>query len=439
MGADAISTHVVFQIILFILSGFLQSANTALNTVNISKIKRDAENEDPAAIQLSEAIDKQRSIPSPIDTGRVIVFALLTFSCMLSYGGMLFSAVHSALGEEASTFVSGLLSYLPVFLVLCLLYMVFCVALPKKKARFTAEETARSLLPFIRNINRAFHPFAYVVNKLSSGLALLSGIDPNAEVEQVTEDEIRMLVDAGEEKGAIEEAERDMIENVFEFNNMTAEDCMTHRTDMQSIYLDDTDENILKTIEETGYSRFPVYEEDLDHILGVLTTRDFLMNRTKDKPSNIRTLLRPVRFVPETVRTDVLFRHMQADKVHMAIVVDEYGGTSGLITMEDLLEEIVGNIYDEYDTQDGMDIIEKSKGVWRVSGGTEIEQFNMVTGMELPLDKEYDTIAGFLLDELGAVPEPGSNPKIDYDGYRFKIEKVNERRIEWVEVRKIDV
>ena len=278
-----------------------------------------------------------------------------------------------------------------------------------------------------------------MVNKLSSGLALLSGIDPNAEVEQVTEDEIRMLVDAGEEKGAIEEAERDMIENVFEFNNMTAEDCMTHRTDMQSIYLDDTDENILKTIEETGYSRFPVYEEDLDHILGVLTTRDFLMNRTKDKPSNIRTLLRPVRFVPETVRTDVLFRHMQADKVHMAIVVDEYGGTSGLITMEDLLEEIVGNIYDEYDTQDGMDIIEKSKGVWRVSGGTEIEQFNMVTGMELPLDKEYDTIAGFLLDELGAVPEPGSNPKIDYDGYRFKIEKVNERRIEWVEVRKIDV
>ncbi len=439
MGAGAISTHVVFQIILFILSGLLQSANTALNTINISKIKREAESEDPSAMQISEAVDKQRRIPSPINTGRILLFALLTCSFTLSYGNMLFSAAQSALGEGASRFAAGLLSYFPVFLILCLLYMVFCVALPQKKARLTAEETVKSLLPFIRNVNRVFQPFAYLVNKLSSGLAMLSGVDPNAEVEQVTEDEIRMLVDAGEEKGAIEEAERDMIENVFEFNNMTAEDCMTHRTDMQSIYLEDTDENILKIIEETGFSRFPVYEEDLDHIIGVLTTRDFLMNRTRKTPRKLKSLLRPVRFVPETVRTDVLFRHMQADKVHMAIVVDEYGGTSGLITMEDLLEEIVGNIYDEYDTQDSMDIIEKSKGVWRVSGGTEIDQFNKVTGMELPLDKEYDTIAGFLLDELGAVPESGSKPKIDYGGYRFQIEKVNERRIEWVEVRKIDV
>ncbi|MDO5022987.1 MAG: CNNM domain-containing protein, partial [Eubacteriales bacterium] len=212
-------------------------------------------------------------------------------------------AVFFAFKENISPLWLAVLSYVPVLLVLCLVYMLFCVALPQKTVRLKAEETARSLLPFIRTANAVFNPFAYMINRISSGLATLSGLDLDAEVEQVTEDEIRMLVDAGEEKGAIEEAERDMIEKVFEFNNMTAEECMTHRTDMQSIYLEDTDDNILKIIEDTGYSRFPVYEEDLDHIIGVLTTRDFLMNRTKSEPLKLKSLLRPVRFVPETVRT----------------------------------------------------------------------------------------------------------------------------------------
>ena len=130
---------------------------------------------------------------------------------------------------------------------------------------------------------------------------------------------------------------------------------------------------------------------------------------------------------------------MQEDKIHMAVVVDEYGGTSGIITMEDLLEEIVGNIYDEYDIQEQMDIIEKEKGVWGVSGGTDIEQFNKVTGFELPLDEEYDTIAGFILDNLGAVPEDGSKPRVELEGLIFQVEKVCDRRIEWVEVREIEI
>ncbi len=277
-----------------------------------------------------------------------------------------------------------------------------------------------------------FKPIAWLVVKSANGILRLMRIDPHEETEQVTEDEIRMMVDAGEEKGTIEESERDMIENVFEFNNMTAEDCMTHRTDMYALWVNETDENILKTIEDTGLSRFPVYAEDLDHVIGTLTTRDYLMNRVKEKPLPLRSLLRPTRFVPETVRTDVLFRNMQKDKVHMAIVVDEYGGSSGLITMEDLLEEIVGNIYDEYDPQVQLEVIDKGNGSWRVQGSVEIEQFNDLTGLDLPIEEEYDTIGGLILYQLGEIPDEGTKPEVDFMQLRFKVEEVADRRIEWV-------
>lgn len=439
MKADALGIHIFLQVLLFILSGLMQAANVALNTLNISKLKRDAMAEDKASQRLSEAIDKLRNIPSPLEVALVFMFSLLSASFTISYGDMLSNALYNVCGENTSQAMFSVVSYLIVLLVLCFIFMLFSIALPKKIVRTKAEDTAKSLLPFIRLINMLFSPMANLLSNLSSAISRSAGVDPDADVEQVTEDEIRMMVDAGEEKGAIEELERDLIENIFEFNNMTAEECMTHRTDMQSIYIDDSDENIIETIKTTGFSRFPVYQEDLDHIIGVITTRDYLLNLTREKPKKLRNLLRPVRFVPETVRADVLFRSMQEDKIHMAVVVDEYGGTSGIITMEDLLEEIVGNIYDEYDIQEQMDIIEKGKGVWGVSGGTDIEQFNKVTGFELPLDEEYDTIAGFILDNLGAVPEDGSKPRVELEGLIFQVEKVCDRRIEWVEVREIEI
>lgn len=187
-------------------------------------------------------------------------------------------------------------------------------------------------------------------------------------------------------------------------------------------------------IEQTGLSRFPVYEEDLDHIIGTISTRDFLLNRQKAEPRPLRDIIRKARFVPESVRTDALFRNMQHNKYHMAVVVDEYGGTSGLITMEDLIEEIVGNIYDEYDPQVQQDIVDLGEGRWKVSGGVDIESFNEASGLDLPLDDGYDTIGGLILNELGAIPDEGSQPEVDYYGLRFKVLNVMDRRIEWVEI-----
>ncbi|MGN1003941.1 MAG: hemolysin family protein, partial [Oscillospiraceae bacterium] len=240
-----------------------------------------------------------------------------------------------------------------------------------------------------------------------------------------------------EEKGAIEANEKEMIENIFEFNNTTAEDVMVHRTDMVMIWLEDPAEEILRVIEESGMSRFPVYNENADDIVGILSTRDYLFNTHRKEPKSFRDLLRPAYFVPESVRTDVLFRDMQSKKVHMAIVVDEYGGTSGLVTMEDLLEEIVGNIYDEFDPQDEQDIIRLEENLWRVAGSVELETLAEELDVELPEEEEYDTLGGLVFSQLSVIPEDGSTVEVDACGLHIKVVELSDRRVEWALVSKL--
>ena len=440
MESGPIGGQLVLQLVLLCICALLQAADTAMQTLNINKLRRDVEMEDVVAIKIDSLIGSMRESPSGLQVGLTVLSFLGVVSAGGSLGMQLRNAVVAAWqNPPLSLGLINTLSVLMVVLVFSFLYMLFARALPNKLARRNAETVARRLLPFSRLMHRLFYPLARLTSACANGIVRLTGVDPHEEIEQVTEDEIRMMVDAGEEKGTIEESERDMIENVFEFNNMSAEDCMTHRTDMYAIWAEETEDNILKTIEETGLSRFPVYTDDLDHIIGTVTTRDYLMNRTRPKPLPLKSLLRPARFVPETVRTDILFRDMQRNKIHMAIVVDEYGGTSGLITMEDLVEEIVGNIYDEYDPQVQLDVIEKGEGKWRVRGNVEIEQFNEKTGLDLSVEEDYDTIGGLILDQLGSIPDEGERPEVDYENLHFKVQEVADRRIEWVEVTRLDV
>ncbi|MEG1240548.1 MAG: hemolysin family protein [Oscillospiraceae bacterium] len=254
----------------------------------------------------------------------------------------------------------------------------------------------------------------------------------------VSEDEIRAMVDIGEEKGAIESGEKEMIENIFEFNNTTAEDIMVHRTDMVLIRAAATTEEIIGTIEESGLSRFPVYDEDADDIIGTLSTRDYLLNERHQHPKPLCDILRPAYFVPESVRTDLLLRDMQTKKIHIAIIVDEYGGTSGLVTMEDLLEEIVGDIYDEFDHADEAEIIPLEENLWRVAGGTELE--DLAEALEIDLDEaeEYDTLGGLVLAQLSVIPAEDSHVEVDACGLHIKVESLIDRRIEWALVSKLE-
>ena len=257
--------------------------------------------------------------------------------------------------------------------------------------------------------------------------------------DEVSEDNIMSMVEEGEESGAIQTNEKEFIENVLEFDNSTAKDVMVHRTDMVTLPAGAEEDTILEVIRQSGLSRFPVYGDDVDDIVGVLSTRDYLLNFHQPSPKPLKELLWPAYFVPETVPADVLFRDMQGKKTHLALVVDEYGGTSGLVTLEDLLEELVGNIYDEFDPQEEQEIIALDDGRWRVSGSADLEEMAETMGFELPKDGEidYDTLGGLVFSQLSVIPEDGSRPAVDALGLHIQVEELCDRRVEWALVERL--
>lgn len=433
MEADPLGWNLFWLLLLLIVHALLTAAETAARTLNLNKLRRQAENKDPHAEKLVQYAEKLTQTPSGVRAGLAFVGYSSAGIAVYSYTRPLAQALGRLLPFISGGTLSALAGLL-VLLVFSFIFLLFGTVLPRQYASHRAQKTAHALYRLASFFHALFLPLAKAITFLSTALVRLFGINPDEEVVQLTEDEIRMLVDVGEEKGAIQETEREMIENVFEFNNLTAADCMTHRTDVYAVWVDDTVDETVHMIEETGLSRFPVYDEDLDHIIGTVSTRDFLLNQQREAPLPLREVLRPARYVPESAKTDALFRDMQRNKYHMAIVVDEYGGTSGIITMEDLIEEIVGNIYDESDPQAQQDLVVLSEGHYKVAGGMQIDAFNDASGLSLPLDEEYDTMGGLMLNLLSSIPDEGSQPEIDAYQLHFKVLSVADRRIEWVEV-----
>ena len=328
--------------------------------------------------------------------------------------------------------------------------MILCKLAPEKVGKNRADQWILPLGGFIRLISAVMTPFTAVERATARCLIRLFGIDPKAG-DAVTEEDIRAMVDMGEESGALESDEKEMINNVFAFGDLSAADCMTHRTDVTALWIRDDEETIRQVIKESGLSRFPVYDEDIDDIVGVLSTREYLLNAGEKNPKPLKALLRDPYFVPETVPTDVLLRNMQHAKTHIAIVVDEYGGMSGIVTMEDLLEEIVGNIYDEFDPAAESEIQPLGDGSFRVSGTADLESVGEALGVDLPRDEDYDTLGGLIFSRFSTIPQDGTKPELTLyltpDGekpeegtapqLRIQVESIEDRRVEWARVKVI--
>ncbi len=258
------------------------------------------------------------------------------------------------------------------------------------------------------------------------------------EMEKATEEEILSLVEEGQEKGFIGDDTKNIIENIFDFDDTVAYEIMTHRRDMVAIKDTDTLEEAVNIAVESGYSRIPVYHDDIDSIIGVLYVKDLLKYVCNDVPKNfkIADIVRHVLFVPRTKDCSSLFTQMNKEKTQIAIVVDEYGGTEGLITLEDLIEDILGNIQDEYDDEED-EIKQISDKKFTVDGATSIEDIEELIGEDIH-DDDSDTIAGFMLTALGRVPEKGELVVVEHKGFRFTVLKVEDRRIEEILIEKLD-
>ncbi len=435
---DPLWPQLLLQVVLILVNAFFACAEIAVISLNETALRRQAEEGDRKAARLCEIVRSPTRFLSTIQICITLAgflasaFAAENFARRLSVWAM----VRWELSETAAEGINAL-SVVAVTLILSFFTLVLGELVPKRVAMQKPERAARATVGMVCFLSAFFRPLIWLLTVSTNGVLRLLHIDPGAEPEEVSEEEIRMMVDIGEEKGAIETGEKEMIENIFEFNNMTAEDVMLHRTDVVMLSAEESDEEIVRTIEETGLSRFPVYEEDADDVIGILNSRDYFLNARRKKPVGLRELLRPAYFVPESVRTDVLFRDMQAKKVHLAVVVDEYGGTSGIITIEDLLEEIVGNIYDEFDPQDEQEIVTLGDDTWRIAGSAELEDIAEALEVELPEDEEYGTLGGLIFAQLAVIPEDGSHPEVEVDGLHIRVEELTDRRVEWAVVTKL--
>ena len=430
--------QLLLQVVLIALNAYFAATEIAVISLNENLLRRQAEEGDKKAAKLLRIVETPTQFLSTIQIGITLAGFLGAAFAAENFAGRLTALInaHYALSEAAQSAIQAL-SVAVITIVLSFFTLVFGELVPKRVAMQKSEGVARFTCGVVSALAAVMRPVIWLLTISTNGVLRLLHIDPNAQEDDVSEEGIRMMVDIGEEKGAIESDERDMIENIFEFNNMTAEDVMIHRTDMTMLWVGATDEEIVKTIEETGLSRYPVYDEDADDVIGILNSRAYFLNARLPQPKGVREILREAYFVPESVRTDVLFRDMQSKKIHMAIVVDEYGGTSGLVTMEDLLEEIVGKIYDEFDPQDEQEIIPLGENLWRIAGGTDLDDVAEALDIELPEDEEAETLGGLVFAQLSVIPEDGSHPEVEVNGLHIRVEQLSDRRVEWALVSKL--
>ena len=439
MSDDPFLPKLILLAVLILVNAFFAAAEIAVISLSETKLRKQAEEGDKKAERLLKLTQSPDHFLSAIQIAITLAGFLSSAFAADSFSDPLVTWLVEKRGVTAlDPHTLNNIMVVLITIVLSYFSLVLGELVPKRIAMKKTEAVARFTLGPVCAVAVVFRPVIWLLSKSTNGVLRLLHIDPRADQEDVSEDEIRMMVDLGEERGAIEASEKELIENIFEFNNTTAEDVMVHRTDMVMVWAQDTNEEVLSTILASGRSRFPVCQEDADHIVGILNTRDFLLNAQEDQSKPLAELLRPAYFVPESVRTDVLFRDMQSKKVHMAIVVDEYGGTSGLVTMEDLLEEIVGNIYDEFDPLEEKDIEQVEPGVWKVSGSCELERLAQALEMEFPEEEESDTLGGLVFAQLSVIPEDGSQLEVDACGLHIKVLNFTDRRVDQALVSRLE-
>ncbi len=436
--AVSIPKQIVIQAILILLNAFFAATEIAVISLNANKLKKQAEDGDKKAVKLLKMVENPSNFLSTIQIGITLAGFL---GSALAADTLSDSLVHvfQSWGVDLSYTVLNTISVFIITIIISFFTLIFGELVPKRIAQQKADAVARFSCSVISSLAKIMRPVIWLLSFCTNTILRLFRFKTDGESEQVTEDDIRLLVDAGGESGSIEEDEKEWIQNVFEFNDTAVSEVMVRTNDI--IAIEDTMHNaeILALIKESGRSRFPVYGEDINDIKGILNARDFLLNLNEDKMKKLNELLRPAYLVPETIHADKLFSDMQMKKQHMAICVDEYGQTSGLITLEDLLEEIVGNIYDEFDEQEEEELQKLGDNLWKVSGSLPVEDLEEALDIALPDEElDFDTVGGMVFSCLNEIPQDGTELDVEIFGMKIHVTKIEDRRIVEALVSKID-
>ncbi len=424
----------IFALVLVLLMDILvHGFGVALGHVREDEIeKRTLESKDSISDKILKALQRDSDYIKDIQYFNIVVNMILGGLVTIDIGGAI--ALFIGADRDAALVRFGI--YFGAGLVISLIIMAFGVLVPRKLASRFPEKWVYACYYPVSFVLSICAPFVMVSNGIASGLLYLFGVRGDTDESDVTEEEIMSMVSEGQEQGVLQETEADMITNIFEFSDKEARDIMTNRKAMVAIDANMSLKDAVNFMMDTNNSRFPVYLDDIDHIIGIMHIRDAMKKLSEETDEElpirkIKGLLRQPKFVPETRNIDSLFHSMQSSKTQMVIIIDEYGQTAGLISMEDILEEIVGNIMDEYDEDENFVKPTKNSGEYIIEGKTPLEvlekRFKISFG-----ESEFETLNGYMISKLDRIPESDEEFSVTVDGYSFKILSVDKHMIQSV-------
>lgn len=434
LSADDLPGQLLLQVILILLNAVFASAEIAVISIRDISLKQMALSGDKRAVRLAKLTEQPTTFLSTIQIGITLAgflgsaFAANNFSYFLVKWAM-------DIGIGLSPATLDAVSVILITLILSFLTLVFGELVPKRIAMKRPEKLAMAFANLIYGLSIVLRPVVKLLSFSTNIMLRLFRIDPNDNAERVTEEEILMMIGAGTESGTIDQTEMTMIENIFAFDDITAEDIMVHRTDVHILWKSDSVEEWEHSFQNSNHSRMLVCDDDVDDVVGVMSLKDFYTAVRKGvaDTEELSTYAKPAYFVPESVKVDLLFRNMQRTKNQFAVVVDDYGGVSGILTMSDILEEIVGDLNDDPENGDELDVIPLGENKWRIRGITPIEDLENLDLGEI--DEDYETIGGLALGLLGELPEEGDAvPELEYNGLKIQVAEIRGRRVEWVDI-----
>lgn len=419
-------SQLIILAVLIFLNAFFAASEIAFISLNDTKIEKQAKEGSKKAKQIEKMLKTPSKFLATIQIGITLAgflssaFASDTFAEKLA--PILFQCMpFFSLGVWKS------ISIIIITIILSFFTLVFGELVPKRLAMKNYEKIAFGTIGIIRAISIITSPFVKFLTLVTNSISKLFGVGENEE-ESVTEEEIKMMVDQGEEKGTIKEEEKELINNVFEFNDITVSEIMKHRKDIFAVDINISNDELMEELskEEYRYSRIPVYDETIDEIKGILYIKDVLKNIGK-KNFKVKNAVKDAYFVSQNRLINEVFKELQKNKMQIAIIIDEYGGTAGLITMEDILEELVGDIFDEYDKEEN-EFEKIDENTYIIVGSMPIYDVNKLLNANIP-EGDYDTLSGFLQEKLGRIPEEEEKPIIETKEVTYKIEKYEDKRI----------
>ncbi|MEG2038384.1 MAG: hemolysin family protein [Oscillospiraceae bacterium] len=423
---SSITKYLILIVLLVIINGFFSISQTAIVTLNDNKLKRMAADGNKRAKTVLKMTDEPSRFIATIQVG-VLLCNLLACGIAVKFTGTI--AGYLRFLPLPSEFIHGI-TLIVITFILCFFLLVFGDFVPKRIAMEFSETITLSLVPFVKLFSILLYPMVMLFSGATKVIVGLLGINSGVKPENVTEEEIRMMVDVGNETGAIEQEEKEMINNIFEFDDKMVDQVMTHRTELAAVEQNMTVREAIDIAVNSGHSRLPIYDHDIDTITGILYAKDLLslVGNIGALDNIVKAYRRPALFIPESNRCAELLKTFKQLKLQLAIVVDEYGGTGGVVTMEDLLESIVGDIQDEYDNEEE-EASQISESCFTFDGSISLDEVQKLLKIEINDSEDYDTLSGLLTDLLDRIPSADEHPTVTISGVVFTVMEMEDRRI----------